>query len=76
MGVLKIYLQLRFNGNARLTSYILSGDPQPDIGDTIRMAYGGIEISYKGQDDSGKLASTSNSAAYSTEENKIVPTTF
>jgi type VI secretion system secreted protein Hcp len=69
-----IYLQWRFN-SARLVSFKMTGED--DItADSIRIAYAGLEVSYRQQKADGSLSPTPLLAAYDSDENRLVDATL
>ena len=69
-----IYLQWRFN-SARLVSFKMAGDNEVTL-DTIKIAYSGIEVSYRQQKQDGTLSPTPLTAAYDADENRLVDATL
>ncbi len=68
------YLQWRFN-DARLVSFRMTGEHDATV-DAIKIAYTGIEISYRQQKADGSMATNALMSAYSSNDNAMATPTL
>jgi type VI secretion system Hcp family effector len=74
-GKTGIFLQWKFN-DARIVSYTMEGVDDGVPEDKIRIAYSGVEISYKKQKADGTISPNGSSAAYDAGENAMTTATL